>query len=188
MYCDAANSPRRRATQFVMSKTYDALCRWLAPILAFTTEEAWRYSGAPGSVHLQLFPQDLGQWRNRDAHNRMSEAVYLRIPIMREIEKARQQKLIGNSLEAEVIFHVPPRGLTFSWDGYETQLEEIFLVSAFQFTEGEQPKVEIRKTSRRKCARCWRHRPAVGASADYPDLCDRCASVVGAARNTAKSK
>src|SRR5437773_5897853 len=52
MYCDAQDSPRRRATQMVMHKIFDTLCRLLAPILAFTAEEAWRHSGAGGSVHL----------------------------------------------------------------------------------------------------------------------------------------
>src|SRR5213596_47092 len=57
MYCDVPDSPRRRATQTVMHEIFDALCRLLAPILAFTAEEAWRYSEAGGSVHLQGFPE-----------------------------------------------------------------------------------------------------------------------------------
>src|SRR5438477_8039051 len=44
MYCDAADSPRRRATQVVMHEIFNALCQLLAPILAFTAEEAWRHS------------------------------------------------------------------------------------------------------------------------------------------------
>ncbi|PYJ25648.1 MAG: isoleucine--tRNA ligase, partial [Verrucomicrobia bacterium] len=56
MYCDAPNSPRRRATQTVIRQIFDALCRLLAPILAFTAEEAWRYSRG-GSVHVEEFPQ-----------------------------------------------------------------------------------------------------------------------------------
>ena len=43
MYCDAPDSPRRRATQAAMHEIFDALCRLLAPILVFTAEEAWRY-------------------------------------------------------------------------------------------------------------------------------------------------
>src|SRR5438132_1608515 len=43
MYCDAPDSPRRRATQMAMHKIFDALCRLLAPILVFTTGEAWRH-------------------------------------------------------------------------------------------------------------------------------------------------
>ena len=57
MYCDAPDSPRRRATQAAMRQIFDALCRLLAPILVFTAEEAWGYLGASDSVHLQLFPE-----------------------------------------------------------------------------------------------------------------------------------
>ena len=56
MYCDAAGSPRRRATQAAMHKILSSLTRLLAPILAFTAEEAWGYFQPGESVHLQLFP------------------------------------------------------------------------------------------------------------------------------------
>ena len=56
LYCDAANSPRRRATQTVMSAVLDALTRLLAPILVYTADEAWEFSGRKSSVHLELFP------------------------------------------------------------------------------------------------------------------------------------
>src|SRR5881392_843572 len=63
MYCDAADSPRRRATQRVMHEIFGALSRLLAPVLAFTAEEAWRYSVPPDrdSVHLQEFPEPKGR-------------------------------------------------------------------------------------------------------------------------------
>src|SRR5207249_7461540 len=57
MYCDAPDSPRRRATQAAMREIFEALCRLLAPVLVFTAEEAWRYST---SVHLQNFPETQG--------------------------------------------------------------------------------------------------------------------------------
>src|SRR5438094_4596635 len=57
MYCDASDSPHRRATQSAMREIFDALCRLLAPVLVFTAEEAWRHSIAKGggSIHLQEF-------------------------------------------------------------------------------------------------------------------------------------
>jgi isoleucyl-tRNA synthetase len=180
MYCDAPDSPRRRATQFAMRQVHTALCRWLAPILCFTAEEAWTYTGAAGSVHLGQFPKDLGEWRNRDAHNRMSQAIDLRNSVMKEIEKARQKKLIGNSLEAEVVLCGPTDGLIFSWAGFERELEEIFIVSSVRLAEAVELRVEVAKTPYQKCARCWRHRPTVGASKTHLDLCDRCESAVSA--------
>ena len=57
MYCDAPDSPRRRATQGAMHEIFDALCQLLAPILVFTSEEAWGFLGRGSSVHLQFFPE-----------------------------------------------------------------------------------------------------------------------------------
>ncbi len=67
MYCDAADAGRRRATQFAMHRIFDALCRLLAPITVFTADEAWRYLGSSGSVHLQTFPGRAAEFRNPEA-------------------------------------------------------------------------------------------------------------------------
>ncbi len=103
MYCDAPDSPRRRATQMAMREIFDTLCRLLAPVLVFTAEEAWRYSdvagivdaGQPGSptpattsVHLQEFPQPQG--RGREASDQVDEFLRLRGVIGQTIERARQ--------------------------------------------------------------------------------------------------
>src|SRR5207249_3291663 len=98
LYCDAPDSPRRRATQRAMFEIFEALCRLLAPILVFTAEEAWRYSNQRGSIHLQEFPQR--QKENDEASLRVAELLRLRGLIGQAIEKARQNKLIGNALEA----------------------------------------------------------------------------------------
>src|SRR5438477_368275 len=98
MYCDMPNSPRRRATQNRMHQIFEALCRLLAPILAFTAEEAWRHSGVGGSIHLQELPQP--QDRYDEASTQIVELLRLRGVIGQALERARQEKLIGNALEA----------------------------------------------------------------------------------------
>src|SRR5260370_12619564 len=105
MYCDMPDSPRRRATQAAIREIFDALCKLLAPILVFTAEEAWCHSMAKGggSIHLQDFPQtqDLG----RKAIDPVEELLRLRSIIGQAIEHARQEKLIGNTLEARVVLN-----------------------------------------------------------------------------------
>src|SRR5881275_2518882 len=96
MYCDAADSVRRRATQMVMHEIFGALCRLLAPVLVFTAEESWRHSALGGSVHLQKFPPL--EHRGHEASDQISELLKLRAIIGQAIERARQQKLIGNAL------------------------------------------------------------------------------------------
>src|SRR5262249_13695771 len=90
MYCDAPDSPRRRATQAAMREVFDALCRLLAPVLVFTAEEAWRHSMAKsgGSIHLQDFPEV--QDRGRKSIDQVEELLRLRGVIGQAIEQARQ--------------------------------------------------------------------------------------------------
>lgn len=175
MYCDAADSPRRRATQTVMHEIFGALCRLLAPVLAFTAEEAWRYSVPPDrdSVHLQEFPEPQG--RSHDASDQMAELLRLRGVIGQAIERARQEKLIGNTLEARVVLH-SDSDVTKKIS--QEELEELFIVSDLTIQQAKEASASVTKTPYKKCARCWRHRPTVGASKANPDLCDRCESVV----------
>jgi isoleucyl-tRNA synthetase len=182
MYCDAPDSPRRRGTQAVMREILDALCRLLAPILVYTAEETWRYLETDGSIHLQEFPFPNPAYLDSRADDRMAEALQMRGVVYREIEKARRAKLIGNSLEAGVVYQVPIGHLIHPWQGRESllELEEIMMVSSFRLEAGNTDAIRatVDRSHYKKCARCWRHRPTVGASKAHPDLCDRCESVV----------
>jgi isoleucyl-tRNA synthetase len=177
MYCDAPDSPRRRATQTTMHRIFDALCRLLAPILAFTTEEAWRHLEAGGSIHLQEFPEPQGRSRDSGTSAQVTELLKLRGLVGQAIERARQEKLIGNALEAAVVLH-SDSNVTKKID--KEELEEFFIVSDLTIHQAKEASASITKTQYKKCARCWRHRPTVGASKAHPDLCDRCESVVEA--------
>jgi isoleucyl-tRNA synthetase len=173
MYCDAADSPRRRATQIAMREIFDALCRLLAPITVFTADEAWRHSGADTSVHLQEFPDAVE--RHRDATPMIAELLKLRAVIGQAIEQARQQKLIGNALEASVVLKSNSKVTT---EVSREELEEFFILSDLTVEQASETSASVSKTALIRCARCWRHRPAVGKSQSYPDLCDRCEAVV----------
>src|SRR5438093_835363 len=188
MYCDATDSRRRRATQLVMHEIFVALCRLLAPILTFTAEEAWRHSSTAGigdadqpesstpvttSVHLEEFPQSQGRHTGDTAQ--VAELLRLRSIIAQAIESARQEKLIGNTLEARVVLHSDSDVTT---KVSQEELEEFFIVSDLTIQQAKEASASVTKTAFQKCARCWRHRPTVGKSKAHPDLCDRCESVV----------
>jgi isoleucyl-tRNA synthetase len=181
MYCDAPASPRRRATQFAMHEIFNALCRLLAPVLVFTSEEAWQQGNGGSSVHLQLFPETSGAQRDSSVRQRIEQLLSLRSTIGQALEKARQEKLIGNSLEARVILKCDRRLV----DGIsKEELEEFFILSDLVIEEASEPSAIVEKTPFAKCARCWRHRATVGKSTEHPDLCDRCESVVVAHAST----
>ncbi|PYI96245.1 MAG: isoleucine--tRNA ligase [Verrucomicrobia bacterium] len=181
MYCDAADSPRRRATQVVMHEIFNALCQLLAPILAFTAEEAWRHSvpTSRDSVHLQELPQPKG--RNDEASAQVAELLRLRGVITQAIERARQEKLIGNTLEARVILHSDS---DLTEEVSQEELEEFFIVSDLTVHHAKEASASVTKTPYAKCARCWRHRLTVGTSTAHPDLCDRCERVVAGAEKS----
>jgi isoleucyl-tRNA synthetase len=189
MYCDAPDSLRRHATQFAMHKIFDALCRLLAPVLVFTAEEAWGYrpvagvadagprtaSATTNSVHLELFPETDERMRDSAASQQIDQLLRLRGVIGQALEKARQEKLIGNSLEARVTLKCDQKLI----DGLsKEELEEFFILSDLVIEDATEPSAIVEKTPFARCARCWRHRESVGQSTAHPDLCDRCAKVV----------
>jgi isoleucyl-tRNA synthetase len=173
MYCDAPDSSRRRATQTAMHEIFSALCQLLAPVIAFTAEEAWRHSSAGSSVHLEEFPKT--QNRGDKASMQVADLLRLRGVIGQAIEKARQEKLIGNALEAAVVLRSDSNVTS---ELSKEELEEFFILSDLKIEQPKEASATVAKTPYHKCARCWRHRPAVGKSKTHPDLCDRCEIVV----------
>ena len=149
MYCDPPDSPRRRATQSAMREIFDALCRLLAPVLVFTGEEAWRHSAlakigdagqpvsptpATTSVHVQEFPQP--QNRGHEASDQVEELLRLRAVIGQAIEQARQEKLIGNTLEARVVLNSNSDVTTKI---SREELEEFFILSDLTIQQAKEP-------------------------------------------------
>ncbi len=175
LYCDAPDSLRRRATQAAMHRIFDALCRLLAPIAVFTAEEAWSFLGRASSVHLEVFPEPNDEFRNPTASSQVTQLLALRAVIGQAVERARQEKLIGNALEAAVLLRCEQD--VIAGIPHE-EIEEFFILSDLKIEPGKEPVALISKTASKKCARCWRHRPAVGVSAAHPELCDRCEAVV----------
>ncbi len=180
LYCDALNSPRRRATQAVMQRIFDALAKLLAPILVFTADEAWASSGRQGAVHLETFPEVEEALIATDLEEQVEGLLKLRGVIAQAVEPARQAKQIGNALEGAVTLQLAGEALLKSLKGDIAELEEFFILSDLTITAGPETTASIVPTAHQKCARCWRHRPTVGTIAEHPELCERCAKVVAA--------
>jgi len=178
LYCDRGDSPRRRATQFAMHKVFDALTRLLAPILAFTAEEAWGYFQKESSVHLRLFPMPDEAWTNPGAIRDMERLLAIRGRISQAVEKVQQSGEIGSALEARVKLVAPASEMPLL-DSLRTELEELFILSDLDFAPGDDSVVGVAKTPAARCERCWRHREEVGASSAHPTLCNRCEEALG---------
>ncbi|HWX47671.1 MAG TPA: isoleucine--tRNA ligase [Roseomonas sp.] len=192
LYCDAADSPRRRAARTVLDALHRCLTTWLAPVLPFTAEEAWlaRFPSEDGSVHLQGFPEIPAEWRDDALAAKWETVRSIRRAVTGVLEKARGAGEIGSSLQAAPVLHLPSEslGLLPAETWAELCITSDLTLSDATPPEGAaalegQPGVAavFAHAPGEKCARCWRVLPEVGRSAAHPTLCRRCEAVVEAA-------
>ena len=180
LYCDPANSSRRRATQSVMAKVFEDLVRLLAPILAFTAEEAWGHYKPGTSVHLELFPEEKNP--DQEILKRFEALQTLRGDVSQALEKAQRDGLIGKPLEATVHVTTDDPLILLAAEGEGiAEIEEFLILSNLSIVKGSK-SVVIGKNESAKCERCWRHRDEVGSLAEHPTLCGRCTEAVEAIR------
>ncbi len=187
LYIYAPHSKERRSAQTALYQITDTLCRLLAPLLAFTADEAWE--NIPGqtvaSVHLAEFPQGTPASGGQEADAKLLsewERIYaIRDEVLKALEEARIAKQIGSSLEAKVILTTDAGTTRFLLD-YFDQLRYIFIVSQVEVHEGDarnadtpvRTSVRIEKADGQKCDRCWNYSTRVGEFESYPTVCERC--------------
>jgi isoleucyl-tRNA synthetase len=190
LYCDRADSLRRRAARTALDEVFRRVVCWLAPILCFTMEEAWtcRYPEEDASVHLELFPPTPSSWRDSGTIATWNRIRSLRRVVTGALEIARRDKIIGASLEAAPMFYVADPRDSALFDG--VNLSEIAITSGARVELGEGPAdafrladvpgaaALFRHAEGRKCARCWKVLPEVGTVAGHQDLCVRCSDAV----------
>ena len=176
MYCDAPSSTRRLATQAAMHEILSSLTRLLAPILAYTAEEAWSYFQPGSSVHTQLFPAE--RQIDASALEDGERLLQLRGVVSQALEKARADKVITNNLEAAVTLQLDDPDELSRWQPRLAELEEFFILSELKLEAGNSLAATVTKTGSAKCERCWRHRRSVGEDTAHQTLCDRCAAAV----------
>ncbi|NTE85495.1 isoleucine--tRNA ligase [Agrobacterium rubi] len=189
LYCDAPSSLKRRASLSVIAKLFDCLVTWLAPMLPFTTEEAWlsRYPEAE-SVHLVQFPEVPAEWKNEALEAKWDKIRKVRTVVTGALEVERREKRIGSSLEAAPVVHIADAELMAALDGQD--FAEICITSAISVVSGEGPSdgfrlgevqkvsVEQKLAEGRKCARSWRITTDVGSDPVFPDVSARDAAAL----------
>jgi isoleucyl-tRNA synthetase len=183
-YCSGKGSALRRSAQTALFGVLKDTLTLMAPILPFTADEAWdvlpAYEGKEASVHLEEFPKDAGTRLDAALVADMEALILVRDKALKELEKARESKLIGNSLEAKVVLGIPASRRELL-EKYLGSLAELFIVSAVDLepAAGEDLIVRVEKALGDKCDRCWNRSETVGKNAAHPSFCARCAGVVG---------
>jgi len=192
LYTSAAGSTERRSAQTVIYNILDTIVKLMAPILAFTSEEIWKFmpetKEKQKSIHLSSLPYVKDEWIDNELAKKWGLLISLRNEVTKALEKARADKLIGHSLDASVEIYVN-QALYKNLVPYADDLKAIFIVSSASLIETEKSgaykseKIEglsitITKTIANKCIRCWMHDISVGKNPDHPEICKRCSEVI----------
>ncbi len=183
LYCSGKASELRRSAQTSLFNVLKITLELMAPILPFTTEEAWDvlpdFSGKTESVHLEQFPEFSERWLIDAEYEDWESLSRIRETVLKELELAREEKLIGNSLEAEVTLKTPV-GVGKILKKFYSELPSLFIVSKVVLVDatGEEIEVQVARVTAKKCMRCWNFSDFVGQSPEYPNFCRRCADVV----------
>jgi isoleucyl-tRNA synthetase len=187
LYCEAPSSSKRKAAVQVVRHLFDHLVTWLAPMLPFTTEEAWleRYPSSE-SVHLEQFPAVPADWKNDALAEKWKKIRQVRSVVTGALELERAKKTIGSSLEAVPVVHMNDAALEAALSGID--LAEISITSdlvvshqgapadAFVLREVPGVAVVVEKADEkglRKCARSWRYTDDVGSDPEFPEVSAR---------------
>jgi isoleucyl-tRNA synthetase len=180
LYTDAANSARRRSTQTTLFRLVSSLCKMLAPILSFSSDEAWQFvpGQAQDSVHLATW-EPIGFTLPEAERALWATLFHLRDLALPVLEQARQAKHIGKSLEARLTFTGDSSILNRVSPDSEA-LRELLNVSQLELNPSADAPivVSVLKASGQKCERCWHWETDVGAVPEHPTLCGRCVKAI----------
>jgi isoleucyl-tRNA synthetase len=190
LYCDRPDDPRRRAARTVFDLLFDCLTAWLAPILCFTSEEAWlaRAKDAEQSVHLRLYPEVPADWADPALAAKWAKVRAVRRVVTGALERERAEKRIGSSLQAHPRVFVQDPELHEAVAGVD--LAEVAITSDITLERGAPPEgsfmldevagvgVLSGLAAGDKCQRCWKVLPEVGESPTAPGTCRRCAAAL----------
>ncbi len=191
LYCEAPDSELRRSAQTVMYTILSAIARLVAPILSFTADEIWSYiphskNDDPRSIFLNDMPKVSGHDFDAQFVSKWEYIYNLRVDAKKALELKRADKVIGSSLEADMVLHA-------SGADYEKLcavkdiLPAVFIVSRVEVVNGGEAEFrgettglgfDVAKASGEKCERCWIYSDTVGECAEHPTLCSRCAHTV----------
>jgi isoleucyl-tRNA synthetase len=184
LYCEPPSSEKRRAALEAIERIFRSVTLWLAPVLAFTSEEAWlaRYPGAI-SVHLEAFPKIPSSWRDEALGEKWGQVRRVRSVVTGALEIERAQKRIGSSLEAAPKVFVADADVRAVLETID--FAEVCITSHIAIEAGEGPMGAFRLSGTqgvgvlpalaegRKCARSWKISPLVGRDPEFPDVSPR---------------
>ncbi|MBE6637548.1 MAG: isoleucine--tRNA ligase, partial [Ruminococcaceae bacterium] len=183
VYTEAKDSLGRRSAQTTMYIILSSLVRLLAPILAFTADEAWLAmshlaSDDKRNVMLNDMPEYREDYHFDGIEEHWNRLFALRDDVMKALEEARAAKMIGKSLDAKLTIYTADDANYELLTGFAAELETVFMVSGVSVEKAAESKVVVAPADGCKCVRCWKF-ATQGLDDEGGFLCLRCRDILG---------
>lgn len=184
LYIDAADSKARRSIQTVLYHHISDMVRLLAPVIPHTADEVYSY--IPGSTEVSVYLTDMPEVKTyanaKEVSEKWNQLLTLRHDVLKALEEARNEKVIGKSLTAAL--HLYPNAETKALlESLQADLKQIFIVSELVIEDTEAPEnalqfdglaVLVKAAEGHTCDRCW----LVVSDVNEQGICPRCSDVV----------
>lgn len=194
LYTEKADSKLRRSAQTAMYEILTTLVRLVAPVLCFTSEEVWQAlpnkEEREWSVHMSDMPKVNEAYFDKALDEKWKKRLAVRSVAMKALEEARQAKVIGHPLDAEVTVYADGEAYDIV-KAMEKELADFLLVSQTHIVSGTAAapenaasneegtvKASVAVCTLAKCERCWKRSADVDADPKHPGVCARCAHVL----------
>jgi isoleucyl-tRNA synthetase len=175
LYANKTNSKARRSIQTTMYRALDVMLKIFAPIMPFTTEEAYQSMQKKDkeSIHLCTIPKTENTYSDNSLDEKWSKILSVREEVSKVLEEARRNKTIGHSLDADIKLSLNEEMYKI-FSSTDIDPESIFIVSNVYLEKSEKLNIEVNKSSFNKCARCWQYKEEVGKIKGHEEICERC--------------
>jgi len=189
VYIQAEDSYERRCMQTVFYQVAVAVTKLLTPIIPHTTEEIWTYLKEEEEyVQLAELPSYEEYANQAELLDTWKAFMDFRDKVLKALENARNEKVIGKSLEAKVTIY-PSEQVNTMLAALDADLAQLLIVSPDSFSisneaapaeavKFEDVAILVEKADGEVCDRCRQVRTTVGSDEKLPTLCASCAHIV----------
>ncbi|WP_172187223.1 isoleucine--tRNA ligase [Lentilactobacillus kribbianus] len=188
VYIDAEDGHKRRSMQTVMYEMVVGLTKLMTPILPHTTEEIWSFLNEPEEfVQLTEMPTVAHFTDEAMILSKWQEFLDLRSDVLKAMETARDNKIIGKSSEAALTLYADEKTRDML-ASLHADLPTVLMVSALSIEDiasaseaesfGDELAIKVTHATGDTCERCRLIREDVGSDSDYPTFCASCAQIV----------
>ena len=182
LYTEKADSVARRATQTTMYYILDALVKILTPMISFTAEEIWSAMNHTEKENVESpmladYPVSNDEWDNKEIAEKWEKIIKVKNIVAKDLELARAEKTIGNSLDAKVTIYAEGEEYKFLKENEEL-IKLVLIVSGLEIQENNRKQeeklgVKVEHATGEKCERCWMYNDHI-----EDGLCPRCKEVL----------